>query len=81
MINLLPRGSLEISLIVEVDGRQHQESEHDAVRDNYLRERGFRILRFWSNRVLSETEGVLQLIFEETGRSLGIGNPHPNQPS
>jgi len=58
---------LEIALIIEVDGGQHLESERDVVRERYLRAQGFCILRFWNNQVLSETEAVLQMIFEATG--------------
>jgi very-short-patch-repair endonuclease len=50
---------LEKRLIVEVDGGQHAESVNDKSRDEYLKSQGFRILRFWNNEVLSNTEGVL----------------------
>lgn len=56
---------LECALIVEVDGGQHASSHHDAVRDRFLRSRGFRILRFWDNEVLLQTEGVLEVILRE----------------
>ena len=52
-------------LIIEVDGGQHSESQRDVERDNYLRENGFRILRFWNNDVLRNTDGVLELILSE----------------
>jgi hypothetical protein len=32
------------------------------VRDSYLRREGFRVLRFWNNDVLRNTEGVLEVI-------------------
>ncbi|MFO1421102.1 MAG: DUF559 domain-containing protein [Candidatus Competibacteraceae bacterium] len=35
-----------------------------AWRDGWLMEQGFRVLRFWNNQVLSQTEGVLMRIFE-----------------
>jgi very-short-patch-repair endonuclease len=53
---------LESSLIVELDGGQHLDNLHDANRDRYLRGRGFRILRFWDNDVLQETDAVLEVI-------------------
>ena len=54
---------LERRLIVEVDGGQHQEQgEYDARRDRWLREQGFRLLRFWNNEVLGNMEGVLRRI-------------------
>jgi len=54
---------LEKKLIVEVDGGQHaQNLESDAKRTEYLRQKGYRILRFWNNEVLQETEPVLNSI-------------------
>ena len=55
-------------LIVEVDGGQHNESSKDAVRDRRLNEEGYRILRFWNNDVLGNTEGVLLVIQQELSR-------------
>jgi very-short-patch-repair endonuclease len=52
----------ERSLIVEVDGGQHNESAEDAVRDRRLTEEGFNVLRFWNNDVLGNVEGVLMTI-------------------
>ena len=62
-------------LIVEADGGQHAESEYDASRDAYLRANGFRVLRFWNNEILSQTEGVRAAI--ETA----LGTPHPPKPA
>ena len=53
---------IEARLIVEVDGGQHQDSERDRTRDKYLAENEWRVLRFWNNDVLANTEGVLQQI-------------------
>src|SRR5262245_34865192 len=39
----------ERSLIIEVDGGQHAESERDVVRDRWLRVHGYCVLRFWNN--------------------------------
>ena len=56
---------LERRLIVEIDGGQHQEQhDYDERRDGWLVEQGFRVLRFWNNEVLSQTEGVLTRILE-----------------
>ncbi|UYO42151.1 endonuclease domain-containing protein [Rhodopseudomonas palustris] len=52
----------ERMLIVEVDGGQHASSSRDAVRDRFLREKGYRVLRFWNNEVLGNAEGVLDVI-------------------
>ncbi|UHD14645.1 endonuclease domain-containing protein [Thiocapsa bogorovii] len=51
-------------LIVEADGGQHNGSDRDAARDAWLRERGFRIMRFWNNDILQNPEAVLSSILE-----------------
>jgi very-short-patch-repair endonuclease len=55
----------EIRLIIEVDGGQHNESAADVMRDRRLAEDGYRVLRFWNNDVLGNTEGVLMTIQAE----------------
>lgn len=62
-------------LIIEADGAQHSESERDAVRDDWLREQGFRVLRFWNNDVLSNPDGVARVILEAAQGPLP--NPSP----
>ena len=53
-------------IVIEVDGGQHVEQhEYDVVRDEFMRERGFVVLRFWSNEMLQQTESVLQVIWRE----------------
>ena len=53
---------VEAKLIIELDGGQHQGSAHDLHRDAELIKLGFRVLRFWNNQVLQETEAVLEEI-------------------
>ncbi|MEA1901141.1 MAG: endonuclease domain-containing protein [Thermodesulfobacteriota bacterium] len=54
---------LEKKLVVEVDGGQHAgQIELDAERSDYLKKKGYRVLRFWNNEVLKETESVLTVI-------------------
>jgi very-short-patch-repair endonuclease len=48
-------------LVVELDGGQHTE-EADAARTRALVARGLRVIRFWNNDVLSNTETVLEAI-------------------
>ena len=48
-----------------VDGGQHAEqSVYDEKRTNWLESRGYRVLRFWNNEVMSNTDGVLQAIMK-----------------
>ena len=54
-------------LIIEVDGGQHhglEERAQDRVRDRYLRDKGFAVLRFSDREVLIERESVLEKIYE-----------------
>ena len=63
----------EKRLVIEVDGGQHNESASDAIRDERLREGGYRVFRFWNNDVLGNIEGVLTIIHAE----LAEAAPHP----
>ena len=55
----------EHMLIIEADGSRHVESRHDKRRDADLQNRGFRILRFWNNNILTNPNGVLEKILSE----------------
>ncbi len=50
-------------VIVEVDGGQHvKRKAEDEKRTRWLEEQGFKVLRFWNNDVLKNTEGVIRAI-------------------
>jgi len=50
-------------MVIEVDGGQHStEKERDNERDKWLEGKGYKVLRFWNNEVLANTEGVLDII-------------------
>jgi len=57
---------IEHRLVIEADGGQHG-GEYDEKRDQWFREHGFRVLRFWNNEVLGDTEAVLERIRIELG--------------
>lgn len=60
---------LEKKLIIELDGSQHLEAkEPDNRRDNFLKEKGFTVLRFWNHEIFAETEAVLQLIYHKLNK-------------
>jgi very-short-patch-repair endonuclease len=62
---LLTLSVFERRLIIEVDGGHHSEQiVYDSNRDVWLKEQGFRMLRFWDNQVLEETEAVEEKILE-----------------
>jgi very-short-patch-repair endonuclease len=55
--------SFDHRLVIEVDGGQHATRQaQDAARTEYLAASGYRVLRFWNNDVLQNTEGVLEQI-------------------
>ena len=59
---------LKLNLVIEVDGAYHnepQQQHEDAVRSQFLRERGFNILRFTNEEVLYGTDAVIQSIDEQ----------------
>ena len=50
-------------LVVEIDGGQHASvTTTDAERTKILEANGYRVLRFWNNDVLGNTDGVLEAI-------------------
>jgi very-short-patch-repair endonuclease len=50
-------------LIIELDGGQHASTEpYDERRTRFVEAQGFRLLRFWNNDVMNNTDGVLQTI-------------------
>jgi very-short-patch-repair endonuclease len=65
----------ERRLIIEVDGGQHADNLRDLVRDRWLADRNYRILRFWNNDVLGNMPGVLETI----ATALAEGPPHPDR--
>ncbi|WP_107929217.1 endonuclease domain-containing protein [Neisseria animaloris] len=55
--------SMEHRLVVELDGGQHAErTEYDNKRTEFLNNQGYRVVRFWNNEVLQQTEAVLDKI-------------------
>ena len=63
----------EQRLIVEADGGQHAESAQDVRRTAFLESKGYRVLRFWNNDILTNLDGVAQLI------AAALSSPHPAQ--
>jgi very-short-patch-repair endonuclease len=72
----------EKNIVIEVDGGQHAENEElDIQRSAYLNEMGYRVLRFWNNQVLQETEAVLEAIFAIiAGTAQNSPSPRPSPP-
>ncbi len=61
----------EKRIAMELDGSQHGEEEnreYDAERTGYLKAYDIEVLRFWNHEVLSNIEGVLNVIAERAKR-------------
>ncbi len=55
----------EYNLIIELDGGHHREQQqYDAVRTEWFQSRGFEVLRYWDNVVLTGLDSVLESIGE-----------------
>lgn len=54
-----------LRLAIECDGGQHAGSPTDEARTRSIEAHGYRVVRFWNNDVLANTEGVLIRIAEE----------------
>ena len=68
----------EAKLAIELDGSQHAEpdqAQHDAERTRALEAEGIRVLRFWNNEVLKNTDTALQAIWNALNDSL---SPDPS---
>ncbi|MFZ4504573.1 MAG: endonuclease domain-containing protein, partial [Methylovulum sp.] len=69
---------VDARLVIELDGGQHADlfaQQGDEERSAFLAERGLRVLRFWNNDFLQQTETVLEQILLALDESV---SPHPN---
>ncbi|AZN38071.1 endonuclease domain-containing protein [Iodobacter ciconiae] len=70
--------SAAASLVIELDGSQHFEAEHqanDKERDQALAAVGLLVLRFDNRQVLQELDEVMQVIFCEVERRIPLNPP------
>ena len=52
----------ERHLVVELDGSQHADSPSDRVRDAFMQNAGYSVIRFWSHDARSHTRSVCETI-------------------
>ena len=67
-------------LVIEIDGGGHAETRRiiaDARRTEFLNRRGYRVLRFWNNEVLTNIEGVMAVIHDALA---GVKTQEPPTP-
>ncbi len=55
----------EKKLIIEIDGGQHADAiDYDEKRTHFLESNGYRVIRFWNNEVLTNIEGVYEVLIK-----------------
>jgi very-short-patch-repair endonuclease len=55
-------------LIIELDGGHHNEddtAERDRVRQSWLENEGYRVIRFWNSEITADLTAVLERIYVE----------------
>ena len=63
-------------LLIELDGGQHADPKApDEQRDQFLRQQGYRVLRFWNHEVFTDCFSVLERVYE------ALTDPPPPQPA
>ena len=63
-------------LLIELDGAQHADpNAPDEQRDRFLRQQGYRVLRFWNHEVFADCFGVLERVYT------ALADPPPPQPA
>ena len=66
------------NLVIELDGSQHVESEHqikDIQRDQKLNTLGLQVLRFNNHQVLTEQDAVMDVVFEVVKKKIPPNPP------
>ena len=54
---------VSLKLIIELDGSQHMHNtDYDECRTEYLRTKGYKVIRFWNNEVLLQVDTALEAL-------------------
>ena len=59
-------------LVIELDGSQHADDKHivsDTERTEWLKSRGYKVLRFWNGDVLKTPDVVIETIYRTLEKS------------
>jgi len=71
----------QLKLVVEVDGDTHDEKkEYDARRTDFLKQKGYDVLRFTNEEIHQDLEGVLEILREKCKKQKKDADPHPPSP-
>jgi very-short-patch-repair endonuclease len=74
----------EAKLAIELDGGQHNTNENrqrDSRRTRFFSDKGIRVIRFWNNEVLEETEAVLEGIWWAAINGAAANRERPSPPA
>ena len=69
-----------LKLVIEIDGGQHCDSATDEARTQYLNSRGYEVVRFWNNDVMTNIDGVILTLTLALSRKGGRGESASNGP-
>ena len=72
---------ISAGLVIEIDGDTHGAElalANDALRDDYLRGRGFTVIRFSNSDVLTNAEGVFSVVASHLETRAPIPPPQPS---
>ena len=75
---ILDFACIEHRLVIEADGRQHVDNAYDQRRTAWLESRGWKVIRFWNNDILTNPEAVAIGILDAVGARPPA--PSPSQP-
>lgn len=54
-------------LIIELDGGQHcEQAYYDNLRDKFLMDEGYKVIRIWNNNIYDNIEGVMEYLNNQT---------------
>ncbi len=72
----------EAELNIELDGGQHgfpDQQKHDAEREQFLKARGVKTLRFWNSQLRRNAQAIREAIFNELQKRASAGTRHLRQ--
>jgi very-short-patch-repair endonuclease len=74
---------LKARLVIEIDGATHGDDREvpDAARTAWLERQGLRVLRFWNDDVLSDTDAVMESIYYALETTVPTSSRPSPQPS
>lgn len=64
-------------IIIELDGGQHNDREnieYDKLRDEFLKNEGYQVIRIWNNDITNNIQGVLEYLRINTHPEISRGN-------